>query len=264
MDGSPATRSVETRRWRVARGASSANTASAETPSAETPSAETPCVRRPGRLVMLRHGESEWNATDRCTGWADPPLSAVGEEQARQAGCALAGVLSPDAVFHTSVLERAVRTAQLVAEQLDVPTPRIACDWMLNERHVGQLEGLTKAEMLTRWHRSDVARWRHSEDARPPPLDGEDPRHPRFDPRYGGVPSWVLPTGETRREAVSRALGYWHSAVEVDLRSGLDVVVVSHGSLLAGLHAYVGGATPRASGSWANGEARLYPPGPAS
>lgn len=248
--GTGRTTTTEVGRWRVAPGPGSSTGRSGLASGA---------LGR-GRLVLLRHGETDWNVTGRCTGWADPPLSAKGEEQARQVGRALAVVLAPGAVIHTSVLGRAVRTAELVATEMHVSTAEIASDWRLNERHPGQLEGLTKAEMLTRWKRSDVAGWRHDGEERPPPLAAKDPRHPRFDPRYRNLPRWVVPASETRREAVGRALGYWHAAVEADLRSGLDVVVVSHGSLLAGLHAHVeGAAASSAPRSWSNGEARLYP-----
>src|SRR5215468_5987797 len=142
----------------------------------------------PGKLLLVRHGQSTWNLENLFTGWTDVDLSAQGVDEARRAGAEIArcGVL-PDLVL-TSVLKRAIRTEWLILEQLDLLWLPVLRDWRLNERHYGALQGLNKAQTAAQYGEAQVHVWRGSFDIAPPPLLADDPRHPRFDRRYADVP----------------------------------------------------------------------------
>ncbi len=187
-------------------------------------------------LVLLRHGQSVWNAEGRFTGWADLDLSPLGEDEAATAGRLLAAEpdLGPD-VVHTSVLTRAVRTANLALDQVGRSWLPVRRHWRLNERHYGALEGLDKKEMAARHGADQVKVWRRSWAVRPPLLDPDDPRHPSHDPRYAKVAPDLLPGGEALADVVARMLPYWHDAVVPDLMAGHRVLVVAHGNSLRGL-----------------------------
>jgi 2,3-bisphosphoglycerate-dependent phosphoglycerate mutase len=186
-------------------------------------------------LVLLRHGESTWNAENRFTGWFDSDLSAAGEDEGRAAGGLLAGAgVLPD-VAHTSLQKRAIRTANLALDGCDRAWVPVRRHWRLNERHYGALQGLNKKETTDQYGEDQVFLWRRSYDVPPPPLDWDDERHPRFDPRYASLPPDVLPASECLKDVVLRVLPYWHDAVVPDLRAGLVVLVAAHGNSLRAL-----------------------------
>jgi 2,3-bisphosphoglycerate-dependent phosphoglycerate mutase len=186
-------------------------------------------------LVLLRHGQSTWNADNLFTGWYDADLSDQGEAEARNAGDLLAGAdVAPD-VVHTSVLKRAIRTADLALGVLDRVWLPVRRHWRLNERHYGALEGLDKKQTAERYGLDQVQAWRRSYEVAPPTLDDDDERHPRHDPRYRDLPPDVLPGAECLRDVVARMIPYWHDAIVPDLRLGRAVLVSAHGNSLRGL-----------------------------
>lgn len=179
-------------------------------------------------VVLARHGETDWNAGRRLTGWSDPPLNGRGEEQARRAGARLARRgLAVDQAY-TSLLTRATQTAAIMMGSAKGRAVPVAADWRLNERHLGRLEGLTKAEITAAWGNDWRKRWRDDESARPPSLDADDPSHPRHDPRYLSVPAGRLSGGERRRDLAVRVLEFWEDRVLPDVLAGRNVLVVSH------------------------------------
>jgi 2,3-bisphosphoglycerate-dependent phosphoglycerate mutase len=181
------------------------------------------------RLVLIRHGESEWNVTGLATGWADVSLTARGREQARMAGLRLAADGTHADVVFTSTLRRAQQTAAClldVCKSLAEP-PVIAC-WQLNERHVGQLQGLDKEAIRHRWGNTQRRRWRSELDALPPPLHRDDPRHPRHDARFDEVPRALVPGAETIADLRRRVLACWRDSIVPRLRAGSRVMVVAH------------------------------------
>jgi 2,3-bisphosphoglycerate-dependent phosphoglycerate mutase len=188
-------------------------------------------------LLLLRHGESQWNLQNLFTGWYDADLTEVGEAQAAGAGVAMtdAGV-HPD-VVHTSLQTRAIRTANLALQAMEpnrlwVPVRR---SWRLNERHYGDLQGKDKKEASEKFGPDQIKIWRRSYDVPPPPLDLDDERHPRFDPRYAELPTDLLPASECLEDVVNRMLPYWFDSIIPDLRSHRVVLVVAHGNSLRAL-----------------------------
>jgi len=187
------------------------------------------------RLVLVRHGESEWNKENRFTGWTDVDLSATGETEARQAGVALrlAGI-QIDIAF-TSVLRRAIRTLWLLLEEMDrCWLPEIKT-WRLNERHYGALQGLNKAETAAAFGDEQVKIWRRSFAIPPPPLTAEDPRNPGHDPRYASVDPAELPLAESLQDTARRFLPCWENDIAPALREGRQVLIVAHGNSLRAL-----------------------------
>jgi 2,3-bisphosphoglycerate-dependent phosphoglycerate mutase len=182
--------------------------------------------------VLVRHGQSTWNVENLFTGWTDVDLSALGCEEARQAGRELAREgIQPQVVF-TSVLKRAIRTQWLMLDELDLLWLPVARSWRLNERHYGSLQGLNKAQTVERHGEAQVKIWRRSYDIPPPPLGLDDQRHPRFDPRYAGVAASDLPATESLKDTLERVLPFWHARIAPELRSGRNVMVVAHGNSL--------------------------------
>ena len=189
----------------------------------------------PGKLLLVRHGQSTWNLENLFTGWTDVDLSAQGVEEARQAGAEIARAgLVPEVVF-TSVLKRAIRTQWLILEALDLLWLPVMRDWRLNERHYGALQGLNKAQTVARYGEAQVGIWRRSFDTPPPPLAADDPRHPRFDRRYAQVPTAELPSTESLKDTLARVLPCWTQHVAPQLRAGRDVMIVAHGNSLRAL-----------------------------
>ena len=187
------------------------------------------------RLVLLRHGESEWNRENRFTGWTDVDLSERGVAEARAAGRLLkAGGLSFDVAF-TSVLRRAIRTLWLVLEEMDLAWIPEQKDWRLNERHYGALQGLNKAEMAARYGEQQVLAWRRSYDTPPPALQPADPRDAIGDPRYGGLARAEVPLTECLADTVARVLPCWNDSIGPAIRSGKRVLVAAHGNSLRAL-----------------------------
>ncbi len=194
-------------------------------------------------LILLRHGESEWNALNLFTGWTDVPLSSAGLAEGREAGRLLnvAGVL-PD-VVHTSLLIRAIHTANLALEELGRSWIPVRRSWRLNERHYGALQGLDKKQTTERHGKEQVFVWRRSYEVPPPPLDADDERHPSHDTRYAGLAPDALPGTECLKDVVVRMLPYWHDAIVPDLRAGKVVLVAAHGNSLRALVKHLDGVS---------------------
>lgn len=183
-------------------------------------------------LVLLRHGESDWNAKNLFTGWVDVPLSEKGTAEAVRGGELLkAAGVTPD-VLHTSLLRRAITTANLALDAADRHWIPVKRNWRLNERHYGSLQGLDKAQTVEKHGEAQVKVWRRSYDIPPPPLAADDPRHPRFDPRYAGVDPALLPATESLKDTLARVLPVWNERIAPALRGGRNVAVVAHGNSL--------------------------------
>jgi 2,3-bisphosphoglycerate-dependent phosphoglycerate mutase len=186
----------------------------------------------PLRLVLLRHGESDWNRENRFTGWTDVDLSAKGIEEARAAGRSLAAAgLRFDLAF-TSLLKRAIRTLWITLEELDQMWLPVEKSWRLNERHYGALQGLDKAEMAARFGEQQVLAWRRSYDTPPPLLEKNDSRYEGSDPRYAGV---AVPRSECLKDTVARVIPYWNSAIAPAVSAGRRVLIAAHGNSLRAL-----------------------------
>ena len=186
----------------------------------------------PLRLVLLRHGESDWNRENRFTGWTDVDLSAKGIEEARTAGRSLAAAgLRFDLAF-TSLLKRAIRTLWIALEELDQMWLPVEKSWRLNERHYGALQGLDKAEMAAKFGEQQVLAWRRSYDTPPPPLEKNDSRYEGSDPRYAGV---AVPRSECLKDTVARVIPYWNSAIAPAVSAGRKVLIAAHGNSLRAL-----------------------------
>ena len=186
-------------------------------------------------LILLRHGESTWNRENRFTGWIDVPLSPAGEEEARCAGEQLRDGVPPPDVLHTSVQQRAIRTAAPALAACARSWRPERRSWRLNERHYGALQGKNKKETAEEFGVDQVKVWRRSYATRPPDLPLDDPTHPRFDPRYADLPLDVLPSAECLADVVERMLPYWYDAIAPDLTAGRTVLVVAHGNSLRAL-----------------------------
>jgi len=194
-------------------------------------------------LVLLRHGESEWNLKNLFTGWYDCDLSPKGEAEAAAGGRLLLehGVL-PD-VLHTSVLLRAIRTAEIALHELGRSWIPVRRHWRLNERHYGDLQGLNKAETAERFGADQVKVWRRSYDVPPPPLSPTDERSLRNDPRYADLPPEIVPDTECLADVVARMLPYWYDAIVPDLATDRVVLVAAHGNSLRALVKHLQGLT---------------------
>jgi 2,3-bisphosphoglycerate-dependent phosphoglycerate mutase len=192
-------------------------------------------------LVLLRHGESEWNRKNLFTGWYDCDLSPKGEAQAADGGRLMAerGVLAD--VVHTSVLVRAIRTAEISLRELDRSWIPVRRHWRLNERHYGDLQGLDKKETAERFGADQVKVWRRAYDVRPPAMPRDDPRNIRHDPRYADLPPEVVPDTECLADVVDRMLPYWYDAIVPDLAPGRVVLVAAHGNSLRALVKHLDG-----------------------
>jgi 2,3-bisphosphoglycerate-dependent phosphoglycerate mutase len=193
------------------------------------------------RLILLRHGESEWNAKNLFTGWVDVNLNAKGEAEAVRGGELLREHdLLPD-VVHTSVLRRAIRTANLSLEAADRHWIPVRRSWRLNERHYGALQGKDKAATLAEFGEDQFMLWRRSYDVPPPPLAVDDQYSQYDDPRYAGLPTELRPQTECLKDVVDRMLPYWYDAIVPDLRSGNTVLVAAHGNSLRALVKHLDG-----------------------
>lgn len=197
-------------------------------------------------LVLLRHGQSAWNALNLFTGWHDVDLSPAGEAEATAAGALLAAEDDLDLhVVHTSLLTRAIRTANLAVDAAGLSWLPVRRHWRLNERHYGGLQGKNKKETAEEFGADQVKVWRRSYDTPPPAVPEGDPEHPAGDPRYRDVPVDALPATECLADVVRRALPYWEDAIVPDLlaasRRGGAVLVVAHGNSLRALRKHIDG-----------------------
>jgi len=192
------------------------------------------------KLILLRHGESEWNAKNLFTGWVDVRLSASGETEAKRGGALLAerGLL-PDLV-HTSLLRRAIHTSQLALDACDRHWIPVSRSWRLNERHYGALQGKDKKETLAAYGEEQFQLWRRSFDVPPPPIEDGSEFSQAKDPRYADLGS-NLPKTECLKDVVTRMLPYWHENIAPDLLSGKTVLVTAHGNSLRALVKHLDG-----------------------
>ena len=191
-------------------------------------------------LILLRHGESEWNAKNLFTGWVDVRLSTAGEAEAARGGKLLAERnLLPD-VVHTSLLRRAIHTSQLALDACDRHWIPVRRSWRLNERHYGALQGKDKKETLAKYGEEQFKLWRRSFDVPPPPLDAADPYSQANDARYADLGS-DLPATECLKDVVTRMIPYWQESIVSDLKAGKRVLVTAHGNSLRALVMHLDG-----------------------
>ena len=186
-------------------------------------------------MVLFRHGHSEWNLSDRFTGWTDIPLTEIGLAEAAAAGRRLAQAGYVFDEVHGSVLQRSRQTAEALLAAMGTPDVPQFTTWRLNERHYGALQGMNKREIFATWGEAASRRWWRGYFEPPPPLSRDDPRHPRFDPQYAALPPDDLPASESLRDCQQRMLPYWNGVLLPRLRAGRRLLVVSHGNTLRGL-----------------------------
>ena len=191
------------------------------------------------RLVLLRHGESDWNRENRFTGWTDVDLSEKGRDEARESGRLMLAEKFEFDVAYTSVLKRAIRTLWIALDEMDLMWIPVHRSWRLNERHYGALQGLNKAETAAQHGEAQVKIWRRSYDIPPPPLSPDDPRHPSRDRRYDSLKPEELPVTESLKDTVARFLPYWHATIAPDIKAGKKVLIAAHGNSLRALVKYL-------------------------
>ncbi|HQK36387.1 MAG: 2,3-diphosphoglycerate-dependent phosphoglycerate mutase [Bacteroidales bacterium] len=191
------------------------------------------------KLVLLRHGESQWNKENRFTGWTDVDLSEKGIEEAKNAGRLMKEAGLTFDIAYTSVLKRAIRTLWLALDEMDMMWLPIINTWRLNERHYGALQGLNKAETAAKHGEEKVKIWRRSYDVPPPALEKTDPRYPGNFPAYKNVPEKDLPLTESLKDTVARFLPFWHETIAPAIKSGKKVLIAAHGNSLRALVKYL-------------------------
>ena len=191
------------------------------------------------KIVLLRHGESVWNKENRFTGWTDVDLSDKGVQEAKKGGAALKKEGFVFDIAFTSVLKRAIRTLQIVLEEMDLMRIPVKKSWRLNERHYGALQGLNKAEMAVKFGEKQVLIWRRSYDTPPPALKRDDPRSAKNDPLYQDMDPKDIPLTECLKDTVTRFLPYWHEVIAPVVKSGKRVIVAAHGNSLRALVKYL-------------------------
>jgi 2,3-bisphosphoglycerate-dependent phosphoglycerate mutase len=201
----------------------------------------------PSMLILLRHGQSEWNLKNLFTGWVDVDLTAQGRDEASRGGRDLADAqLLPD-ILHTSVQVRAIRTAELALDECERKWIPVRRSWRLNERHYGDLQGKDKRETSAQFGADQVKVWRRSYDVRPPDLDPLVARNRNrwgYDQRYAALPRDLLPRAECLKDVLERMLPWWYDAIVPDLRSGATVLVAAHGNSLRALVKHLDELTP--------------------
>jgi len=187
------------------------------------------------KLVLMRHGESQWNLENRFTGWKDVDLTDTGREQAWRAGELLKKEGFEFDLAFSSVLKRAIRTLWIALDAMDAMHTPVGLSWRLNERHYGALQGLNKAETAAKYGDEQVLVWRRAYAVAPEPLGNDDPRHPRFDKRYAKVAPELLPATECLKDTVERVVPFWNDSIAPALRAGRRVLVAAHGNSLRAL-----------------------------
>ncbi|WP_158795571.1 2,3-diphosphoglycerate-dependent phosphoglycerate mutase [Pedobacter sp. L105] len=191
------------------------------------------------KLVLIRHGQSEWNLENRFTGWQDVDLSEQGRNEAIQAGKLLAEAGFTFDTAYTSVLKRAIKTLHLVLEEMDslwIPETKA---WQLNERHYGTLQGLNKAETAEKYGAEKVMTWRRGFGILPPALTADDPRAPHHDVRYAGVDPTLLPLTESLETSMQRVIPFYQNNISPALKAGKHILIAAHGNTLRGLVKYL-------------------------
>jgi len=190
-------------------------------------------------IVLLRHGESTWNKENRFTGWTDVDLSEKGREEAERSARLLADAGFSFDLCHTSMLRRAIRTLWIVLDTMDLMYLPVHHSWRLNERHYGALQGLDKRETTEKYGKEQVLLWRRGYAVRPPALSEDDPRHPRFDPRYTGMGPEALPATESLADTLARVVPYWNGAIAPEVRAGKRILIAAHGNSIRALVKYL-------------------------
>ncbi len=186
-------------------------------------------------LILLRHGQSDWNLKNLFTGWTDIDLTPQGREEAAEAARLIQAEGLDFDLAYTSVLKRAIRTLWIVMDGMDRMWVPVTRAWELNERHYGALQGLDKAETVQRHGEQQVFNWRRSYDLPPPPLASDDPRHPRFEARYAGVDPARLPATESLKDTLIRVQPYWEREIARQVLARRKVIIVAHGNSLRAL-----------------------------
>lgn len=187
------------------------------------------------KLVIIRHGESTWNKENRFTGWTDVDLSEKGIQEATSAGEKLKKAGFTFDIAYTSVLKRAIRTAWLALDQMDLMWLPLYKSWRLNERHYGALQGLNKAEMMKKFGDEQVHIWRRSYAVKPPALEKDDPRVSTKEAKYNDLSPKEIPFCESLKDTIERTMPYWHQTIAPVVKSGQKVLIVAHGNSLRGL-----------------------------
>ncbi|MFQ3549592.1 MAG: 2,3-diphosphoglycerate-dependent phosphoglycerate mutase [Armatimonadota bacterium] len=190
-------------------------------------------------LVLIRHGESEWNSENRFTGWTDVALSPKGIEEAKKAGELLNKKGFCFDIVYTSVLKRAIKTAWIIMEEMDLMWIPLVTNWRLNERHYGALQGLNKAETAAKYGEDKVFEWRRSYDIRPPSLELSDERSYCKDKRYSGININQLPKAESLKDTLDRVIPFWKQTLYHDLGIGRKILIAAHGNSLRALIKYL-------------------------
>jgi len=196
---------------------------------------KNPSRPQAGKLVLVRHGQSQWNLENRFTGWTDVDLTAQGIDEARAAAHTLIEAKLTFDIAFTSVLVRAIRTLWLMLDEMHLMWIPVERHWRLNERHYGDLQGLDKAETAAKHGAAQVKLWRRSYDIAPPPLDPDDARHPRHDPRYADVDARELPATESLKSTLVRVRPCWENRIAPELSRGRNVLIAAHGNSLRAL-----------------------------
>jgi 2,3-bisphosphoglycerate-dependent phosphoglycerate mutase len=191
------------------------------------------------QLVLIRHGESQWNLENRFTGWVDVDLTPTGIQQAKQAGESLKAAGYDFDIAYTSVLKRAIKTLWHTQEAMDRLWLPVVHSWRLNERHYGALAGLNKAETAAKYGDEQVHTWRRSYDIRPPLLEPNDPRTSFDDPRYAKLKREEIPLGECLKDNVARVIPLWEESIAPALRAGKRVLIAAHGNSIRSLVKYL-------------------------
>lgn len=191
------------------------------------------------KVVLLRHGESQWNLDNRFTGWTDVDLTEKGVMEGKSAGKVLKENGFTFDIAYTSVLKRALRTLWLALDEMDLLWIPFVKTWRLNERHYGALQGLNKSETAAQHGEEKVLIWRRSYDIPPPPLEKSDSRYPGNDPRYQEMDEKDVPTTECLKDTVDRFLPFWHESIAPAIKSGKKVIIAAHGNSLRALVKYL-------------------------
>lgn len=191
------------------------------------------------KLVLIRHGESVWNKENRFTGWKDVDLSEKGREEAQSAGELLKTEGFEFDLAYTSVLKRAIRTLNIILDEMDTMWLPVIKNWRLNERHYGNLQGLNKAETAAQYGDEQVHIWRRSYDIAPPPMDISDERNPRNDRRYNDLSDAEIPLTECLKDTVARFVPYWETEIAPKIREGKRLIIAAHGNSLRALVKYL-------------------------
>jgi 2,3-bisphosphoglycerate-dependent phosphoglycerate mutase len=203
---------------------------------------------RLGRLVLLRHGESAWNALNLFTGWVNVPLSPAGEREAARAGQLMVDAGLRPAVVHTSVQRRAIQTADLALTECDRDWIPVRRSWRLNSNHYGLLQGRNKDQVRAEYGGRQYQAWHRQYDCAPPPMPDDDPYSQFADPRYAAIPAEARPRTESLQDVTARLLPYWYDVIVPDLHTGCCVLVVSHGNTLRALIKHLDHVSDEASG----------------